>query len=117
MPANRESTDGGYATVWAVGWMACSLTVALCVLLATVAVAAQHHLDGSADLVALAAAGAAQHGVDPCASARKAARANGVALIGCLVDRDDVTVHVSDVVRFPLGLDTRIEGWARAGPA
>lgn len=109
--------DHGYATVWAVGWMTCALTVGWWVLLVAVAVARQHHVDGSADLVSLSAADALQRGDDPCATAARLAEANQVRLADCVIDGDDVVVTVHDPLDLPLDLHVDLVGRSRAGPA
>ena len=106
----------GYATVWAVGWIAVLASVAWAGLVLAVAVAHQHRLDGSADLVALSAAQAVQRGDDACAVAAQVAGADHVRLADCSLDGWDVTVHVTERLVLPLGPAVSIGGSARAGP-
>lgn len=112
----RSHPDNGYATIWAISWLATFLTMAWLVLLLAVATARQHHLDGSADLVALSAAAAATKGVDPCISADALASANRVLLTDCTRSGTDVIVQVADNLQLPLGLTVRLASSSRAGP-
>jgi len=112
----RPREQHGYATVWAVGWIAVLATVAWAAVLLAVAVAHQHRLDGSADLVALSAAQSLQRGGDACATAAEVAAASHVRLATCTRDEWDVTVHVTERLDLPLGLTVTIDGSARAGP-
>jgi secretion/DNA translocation related TadE-like protein len=114
-PRSREQR--GYATVWAVGWIAVLGAVAWAGVLLALAVAHQHRLDGSADLVALSAAQALQRGGDACATAKEVASASHVRLATCTRDEWDVTVHVTERLELPLGLAVMIDGSARAGPS
>lgn len=108
--------ETGLATIWAACWMAVCLSVAGVAMTLAAAVAAQHHVDGAADLVSLSAAARLQHGADACAVAARAARANGVALQHCSVDGQDVVVVVSVRLRLPFGIDRQAQAAARAGP-
>ena len=112
----RPREQHGYATVWAVGWIAVLSTVAWAGVLLALAVAHQHRLDGSADLVALSAAQSLQRGGDACATAAEVAAASHVRLATCTRDEWDVTVHITERLDLPLGLAVTIGGSARAGP-
>jgi secretion/DNA translocation related TadE-like protein len=113
----RAHHERGYATVWAVGWIAVLLLLSWVALVLAVAVAHQHRLDGAADLAALSAADALQRGQDACASANQVARANDASMTDCAIDGWDVTVHVSSRLTLPAGLAASIEAAARAGPS
>jgi secretion/DNA translocation related TadE-like protein len=113
----RPHDEGGYATVWAVGWIAVLLLVSWVTLVLAVAVAHQHRLDGAADLAALSAADALQRGQDACAAANQVARANEASMTDCAINGGDVTVHVSSRLALPAGLAASIEAAARAGPS
>lgn len=113
MTADRED---GIATIWAVAWIFVTATFGWVGLLAATLTAAQHHVDGAADLVSLSAAARLQHGGDACAAAGQIARDNAVVLSSCQVEGDDVVVEVSDQIRLPLGLQGRLSSMARAGP-
>jgi secretion/DNA translocation related TadE-like protein len=115
-PSEPPRNERGIATVWAVAWIFCCLSLGWLALLLAAGVARQHHLDGSADLVALSAAAELQKGGDPCASADILARDNKVSLDRCQVDGQDVVVTVTDTVQLPLELRARITATARAGP-
>ncbi|MBA2559071.1 MAG: flp pilus-assembly TadE/G-like family protein, partial [Propionibacteriales bacterium] len=80
------------------------------------AVAAQHHLDGSADLASLAGAAALQQGRDGCAVARQTAADNGVHVVNCSLVAGDLVVAVEDTVPLPFGIDGILSSAARAGP-
>ncbi len=108
--------EAGYATVWSVLWMCCLLAVTGLVLLVADVVARQHHLDGSADLVALSAAAALDGGSDACRTAGHVSAANHVVLGQCRLDQRDVTVLVTERLDLALGLHLDLVGRARAGP-
>jgi secretion/DNA translocation related TadE-like protein len=109
-------SERGFATVWALSWMAVCLTLGEVSLLAAAAVAAQHHLDGSADLAALAAAARLQSGGDPCSAAGATANDNAVELIACRHTGPDVEVTMATTLRLPAGIAVRLRSVARAGP-
>lgn len=122
-PADRPSSKGstaseaGIATVWAVTWMFVCLTVGGVGLVLGYAEARQHQVDGSADLVAIAAASALQRGDDPCRTAFEVAGANNVALSDCRTEGLDVVVKVQARLDLPFGLRPWVHAHARAGPA
>jgi secretion/DNA translocation related TadE-like protein len=109
--------ETGYATIWALGWIAACATLGWVALLAAVAVATQHHLDGSADLASLAGAAQLQLGRDACAAVRSSAADNGVSVRDCSVDGTDVVVTVEASVPLPFGIDGALTSVARAGPS
>jgi secretion/DNA translocation related TadE-like protein len=77
----------------------------------------QHHVDGAAELAALAAAEAGrtpQGGV--CDAASDSAQRNGAALVSCRVDGADVVVTVTGQIDLPWGIDGTLTSTARAGP-
>lgn len=108
--------DDGIATVWAVSWMFVCLSLAWLALLAAAVTGRQHHLDGSADLVAVSAAARLERGGDACAVAVSVAEANTVHLVACQVDGADVVVTVTDEMALPFGVDGSLMTTARAGP-
>ena len=109
--------EAGYATVWSVIWMGGLLAATGLVLFVVGGVARQHHLDGSADLVAVSAATALNEGSDACLTASRIAAANHVLLGSCRVDQRDVIVLVTDRLDLPLELHLELAGRARAGPS
>jgi secretion/DNA translocation related TadE-like protein len=114
--ASGARNDDGMATVWGLAWVAVCLSVGWLTVLATVVAAAQHSVDGAADLAALSAAGRLQRGGDACVTARRIAADNAVALTGCEIRQSDVVVTVQGTVSLPLGLDGKLTAKARAGP-
>lgn len=106
----------GVATVWALAWIAVCLTMGWVGLVAAGAVAAQHHLDGSAELASLAGAAALQEGRDGCAVARQTAGDNGVHVVNCSLVAGDLVVAAEDTVPLPFGIDGTLSSAARAGP-
>ncbi len=83
---------------------------------AAAAVAAQHHLDGAADLSAISAAAQLGRGGDPCAAARSVAAANKATLTACDIDGEDVLVSVRTRLELPFHISVPIGSQARAGP-
>ena len=71
----------------------------------------------AADLAALAAATAVQHGEDACSEAARVARLNHAALVGCSVRGEVVAVEVEVSARVLLGHQVVLRASARAGPA
>jgi secretion/DNA translocation related TadE-like protein len=106
----------GIATIWSLTWLFVAVTVGFVGMMLAVAVAGQHHVDSSADLVALSAADSLQHGSDPCQTARAVAVANRVELADCRVDAADVVVTVRTRIPLFFGLQPQVVGHARAGP-
>jgi secretion/DNA translocation related TadE-like protein len=116
-PVTRCSSDElGSATVWAIALMGLLAAVAWIGLWAASVVALQHHLDGSADLAALAGAAALQSGGDACAVARQTAKDNAATVVACSVSSSDVLVTVEDRLQLPFGLPASFRSKARAGP-
>jgi secretion/DNA translocation related TadE-like protein len=110
-------TEGGSATVFALLWTTVVLTVGWLATLAAVIVAAQHHLDGAADLAALSAAQTGRSGDgDACSAAARIAQRNEVKLVSCQRDGSDVVVTVSDAVALPWNVAGEMTATARAGP-
>ena len=115
--STRRRLDArGVATVWAVAWIVACSTMGWLGLLGAMIAAAQHHLDGSADLISLSAAARLQRGGDACGTAAELAEDNAVDLESCVVDDADVVVTVSGDLALPFGLDGRMTAVARAGP-
>ena len=112
----RRRTDDGVATVWAAAWIFVCVMVGWLSMLAAAVVAAQHHLDGAADLSSLSAAARLQRGGDACAAAARIAEANSVTLSRCAREGADVVVTVTDAIRLPFSVDGSLTSTARAGP-
>jgi secretion/DNA translocation related TadE-like protein len=70
----------------------------------------------AADLAALAAATAVQHGTDACSEADRFARLNRAGLARCTVRGDVVEVEVEVVAQVLLGRRVVLRAEARAGP-
>ncbi|MEV7561506.1 Rv3654c family TadE-like protein [Streptomyces sp. NPDC089795] len=106
------SRDRGSATVWAALVATVLGAVFGGVLLLGQVVVARHRAAAAADLAALAAAATWAHGPETaCATARRVARAQGAALVGCLV-RGEVAEVTAEVAAGPFTPAVR----ARAGP-
>ncbi|MFD9616483.1 Rv3654c family TadE-like protein [Streptomyces virginiae] len=106
------SRDRGSATVWAALVATVLGAVFGGVLLLGQAVVARHRAAAAADLAALAAAATWAHGPETaCATALRVARAQGVALGGCLL-RGEVAEVTAEVAVGPFTPRVR----ARAGP-
>jgi secretion/DNA translocation related TadE-like protein len=115
--AEPAATQRGIASMLAVGWIAVLSTAGFIALLAASAAAAQHHLEGAADLAALSAAQLAQRGAtDGCEDAVRVAHDNGVTVRDCRRDGADIVVTVVDEIGLPWGLDGSLTATARAGP-
>ena len=105
----------GVATVLALALSALLIVVAAVALGIGSLIAAHRRVAAAADLAALGAAAAREHGEDPCASAAGIARANGAELVDCRTDGDAVVVTTRAHPRgLPAGVDVRAR--ARAGP-
>lgn len=114
--ASARRRELGIATVWAAWWiLACALIGAV-VFMGAAILARQHHLDGTADLVALSAASRLQHAGGACGVAADTATANEVGLATCRVEGRDVLVVVTDQIALPLGVGGELSAEARAGP-
>ncbi len=111
-----KRSDSGFATVWALAWIGVCLTLGWIGLLSAGVAAAQHHLDGSADLVSLAGATELGTGGDGCSVAAQIATDNGVRVAACAVQGNDLVGSVQDTVVLPFGLDGTLTSAARAGP-
>ena len=86
--------DRGSGTVLAIAiTFVCGLLGMVAITLGQLA-AARAHAAGAADMVALAGASHSLDG-DPCSFARQSAQRNGVRFEDCVVDGDDVRVHIS----------------------
>ena len=97
----KHHDDGaaGLLTLWA-----CVSLFAISAVIPTTAALARLHTeaDTAADLSALAAASQLLGGVEPCASGRQIATANGATLISCRVHGMTVSVRVSVPLPRPL---------------
>jgi secretion/DNA translocation related TadE-like protein len=114
--SSAPADEQGIATVLAVAWIVVLMTAGWLAMLAAAIAAAQHHLDGAADLAALSAAQSAQSGRDGCAVAARIAQSNDVTVRQCRHDGTDIVVTVVDSVDLPLDVDGTITATARAGP-
>ncbi len=112
----HQPTERGGATVLAVGLVGVLATLAVLVGALGGAVADLRRAESAADLAALAGAGAAQAGEDPCGSARFSAGRNGARLVACAVAGEVVTVRVQRRTHPVLGRRFTVSGRARAGP-
>src|SRR5579883_1213044 len=126
-----ERGQAGSATVWTVAMIMLASGVTGCALVWIAAVAARHSAEKAADRSALAAAGAAVHGLlaggspesgDPCGHAAVEATAAGARTRSCSCDALDCTVSVAvplpvrwllGRVLFGAGVATAV---SRAGP-
>ena len=110
--------ERGAATVLVLAMAGVLLVVALAVALAEGLVVGHRRAQAAADLAALAGAGAAARGEDPCAAAGAVSVANGAALTACSTVGGDVTVEVRVAVAVPalVGGEAELTGRARAGP-
>lgn len=117
VPSSGRSDESGSATIWGLVAMGMCAAVGWLSLLVATVVAAQHHLDGAADLASLAGASALQHGEDACTAARQTAADNGVRVAACSVLSSDVLVSVEDALSLPFGVPGTLRSAARAGPA
>ena len=115
-PERRHRSEIGVATVWAAAWIFVCVMLGWLSMLAAAVVAAQHHLDGAADLSSLSAAARLQRGGDACAAAARIAEANSVTLSRCAREGADVVVTVTDAIRLPFSVDGSLTSTARAGP-
>lgn len=117
MSPPRRRCERGVATVLSLGMVVLLLMAVLVTGVAIQVVAASHAAAAAADLGALAGAGAARHGHEPCAAATEAVAANGAELVECRVHGLDVVVTTSVRTEPVLGLWWQPESSARAGPA
>lgn len=110
------SGERGSSTVAASAFLGLLMTVAAA-LGAVAALFVDHRTaQSAADLAALAGAGAAVTGGDPCARAAGVAAANGAELRTCAVTGSEVLVTVNVAGPRWLGLSPAVTGQARAGP-
>lgn len=112
-----RATEGGVASVLAVYWIGLLLLIGGLAAATAVIVAAQHHVDAAADLVAVSAAVRLQEGHDACGAAREVAARNGVEVESCEVDGQRVRVEVGTGLALPYGVGGRVRSIAVAGPA
>jgi len=111
----RRRTEDGVAVVVVLGLVGLLLTVALISGGLVAMVATHRQVQAAADLAALAGAGAARSGADPCGEAQRIARANQAELKECLVDGPVIAVVVNAIARFGPG-SWAVDARARAGP-
>lgn len=112
-----SSSERGSATVQATAIVAMLCLIAFGCLQAALAVSLRERAAAAADLAALAASRASVEGGDPCAVARRVARANGARLRDC-----DLAADVATVTARATGPRWSIGRWmtdqrARAAPA
>ena len=108
--------DRGAASLLAVSLVGVLLMVGVALGVLAAVVNAHRTAQAAADLAALAAAVALQHGEEACPAGGRVAAANGARLTGCQVTGDEVLVEAT--VRGPrwFGLAADPVGRARAGP-
>lgn len=113
----RKGTDRGSATIYALTAVAVLTAAAMAVLGFAGMATAKHRASAAADFAALAGASEASTGGDACAAAAEIAGRNDGALVACSVQGSVVAVRVQ--VRGPtlLGISSRFEASARAGPS
>ena len=113
----RRHCERGAATVFGLGLVAVLLVATAVAVVVTQVVVARHGAAAAADLGALAGAGAARSGHEPCAAVARAVSAGGAELVECRVEGLDVVVTAAARTRTVLGLWWRPKSSARAGPA
>lgn len=116
-PPRRSADEDGVAVVWGVCAIALLVTVMFVCMYVAVLVAAHREAQASADLSALAGAGALRVGHDPCSSASVVARHNHGHLTRCTVSRLSVGIEVEVESRGPFGLRHLLRARAVAGPS
>ena len=117
MNTTRRHCERGAATVFGLGLVAVLLVATAVAVVVTQVVVARHGAAAAADLGALAGAGAARSGHEPCAAVARAVSAGGAELVECRVEGLDVVVTAAARTRTVLGLWWRPKSSARAGPA
>ncbi len=110
-------TERGAASVTAVTLIGVLMLLGLAGNFMVATAAAHRGAQSAADLAALAAATTVQVGGDPCAVAAEVAHTNGVGVVGCTVDGDEVVLAVQREGPSLLGYSFEVVGRARAGPA
>lgn len=109
--------ERGSATLFAVAMVGLLVLVGAALGVVGAMVHAHRVAQSAADLAALAAAGSAARGEDPCAAAATVAEANGAQLDQCAVDGFDVRLQVTVAGPHWLGQRHDLSAQARAGPA
>lgn len=105
--------DRGSAPAAVLAWMGTALAMLGAVGLLGIGAWAQSRAAAGADLAALAAADALTAAApDPCAVAAETARRNGVQLVSCTIDGDEVVTEAT----ADAGVLGPIRARARAGP-
>ena len=117
MKTTRRHCESGAATVFGLGLVVLLLVATAVAVVVTQVVVARHGAAAAADLGALAGAGAAGSGHEPCVAAARAVAAGGAELVECRVEGLDVVVTAAARTKTVLGLCWRPESSARAGPA
>ncbi|HEY9566049.1 MAG TPA: Rv3654c family TadE-like protein [Nocardioides sp.] len=112
----RSTSERGAASVFALSLVCVILLLGMASVFVTATASAHRTAQSGADLAALAGAATLQSGGDPCAAAGANAGANGVVLVGCLVEGEDVLVRVEVAGPEFLGHSFTTRGNARAGP-
>lgn len=121
VPAMKTTCDSGSASVFTVGLLGVVLTIGISVIAVCAVLSAKTHVQGVADLAALAGGKsaavsvyAAVHAQESCQIVQWVAQENDLSVQDCQVRDGDVYVHV--VKPFGWGyLTGNIHGYARAG--
>ncbi len=108
--------DRGAVTPFVASGLVLTVVVALLVAVVGGALLTQRRAQSAADLAALAAATAVQHGRHACLAAASSADRNGADLVDCEVVGDAVTVLVARVAPRMFGRELVVRARARAGP-
>src|SRR3546814_11873972 len=90
----RSTSERGAASVFALSLVCVILLLGMASVFVTATASAHRTAQSGADLAALAGAATLQSGGDPFAAAGANAGANGVDLVGCLVEGEVVTARV-----------------------
>lgn len=111
-----HQTERGAAAVLACACLALLMAVGVGLGVVASLFHAHRQAQAAADLAALAGAHNIQRGHDGCGAAAELAIANGGALVGCVVNGEEVVVDVQVPGPHWLGLSADPTAQARAGP-
>lgn len=115
--ASERDGEHGAATVLALALGSLLMLLGLAASFVAAVAVAHRTAQAAADLAALAAAQAAQHGTDPCGRASEIAAANGARLRSCRVVGEQVWIEVVAPAPSWAGYTPTARGRARTGPA
>ena len=121
MRSRSGPRDRGSASVLMLGVMVVVMTLSFAAMVIAGYLVSAHRARGTADLAALSGAAAYQRGDDACGEAKRTARRNGAAVVGCEQVGDLVDFVVSVEVRVDVrtgfrGLPRTVRAQAHAGP-